>query len=105
MMKYLLLFLAVGLSACNHSAPTLKYGAVTSASPEATKAGMEILKKGGNAVDAAITVAFALGVSEPAMSGIGGGTQVQIYLPNESIPFTINGSTLSPAATFLPSPM
>ena len=99
MNRYLLLFLVLGLYTCNHPSPALQYGAVTSASPEATKAGMDILKKGGNAVDAAIAVAFALGVSEPAMSGIGGGTQVQIYLPNESIPFTINGSTISPAAT------
>lgn len=85
--------------ACTSPAPKLKYGAVTSASPEATEAGMRILKAGGNAVDAAIAVSFALGVSEPAMSGLGGGTQVQIYLPRTIRPFAINGSTLSPAAT------
>ena len=101
MIRYFFLFVLIGLCTCNHPAPTfpLQFGAVTSAAPEATKVGMDILKKGGNAVDAAIAVAFALGITEPAMSGIGGGTQVQIYLPNQSLPFTINGSTISPTAT------
>ncbi|MFV1884449.1 MAG: gamma-glutamyltransferase family protein [Balneola sp.] len=91
------LFLA--LISCSKTETTLNYGAVSSASPEATEAGIRILKAGGNAVDASIAVSFALGVSEPAMSGIGGGTQVQIYLPGQLEPFAINGSTLSPALT------
>ena len=99
-MKNSLLLLSVLVTtACGKPENQLQYGAVTSASPEATDAGMLMLKKGGNAVDAAIAVSFALGVSEPAMSGVGGGTQVQIYLPGHSKPFAINGSTISPAAT------
>lgn len=96
-MKNLFLFLLV-IGVCSCSEPKLKYGAIASASPEATEAGRIILEKGGNAADAAIAISFALGVSEPAMSGLGGGTQVLISLPGQ-IPFAINGSSLSPALT------
>ena len=72
-----------------------KHGMVSSAFPDATKAGVEMLKKGGNAIDAACATALALGVCEPQASGIGGQTMAILHFNGKTI--TIDGSSRSPS--------
>lgn len=62
---------------------------------EATAAGAEVLGDGGNAVDAAVAAAFALGVVEPAASGLGGQTMALVHLAGERT-FALDGSSRAP---------
>lgn len=67
-----------------------KNGMIATAHPLASQAALEILKLGGNAVDAAVTAAFVIGVVEPDGSGLGGGGGMLIYLSKEKKSIYIN---------------
>jgi gamma-glutamyltranspeptidase/glutathione hydrolase len=62
-----------------------KNAAISSADAYATQAGIEILQKGGNAIDAAIAVQFALAVTLPRAGNIGGGGFMMLHLANGDI--------------------
>lgn len=72
-------------------------GAVASADLDASKAGIEVLKQGGNAIDAAVATASTLGVTEPFVAGPGGGGYMVIYLAKQHRVVTLDGRETCPA--------
>jgi gamma-glutamyltranspeptidase/glutathione hydrolase len=79
-------------------APALaRGGMVVTSQPDATRAGIAMLETGGNAIDAAVAAAFAVSVTRPFSSGLGGGAFVLIRLANgESV--AIDARETAPAA-------
>ncbi|MDA3631010.1 gamma-glutamyltransferase, partial [Saccharopolyspora sp. WRP15-2] len=73
-------------------------GAVSSVDPNATQAGIDVLRRGGNATDAAVAVAAALGVTEPYSAGFGGGGYFVHYDAKTGEVETIDGRETAPAS-------
>ena len=80
-----------------HATAVGKGGAVTSVDPYASRIGLRVLKHGGNAVDAAIATAAALGVTEPFSSGLGGGGYFVYYDAKRKKVKTLDGRETAPA--------
>lgn len=68
-----------------------KNGMVVSTTPEASNVGLDILKKGGNAVDAAVAMAAALTVTEPTSNGIGGDCFAIVWMKGEMYGLNASG--------------
>ena len=73
-----------------------RHGMVCTSVPAATQVGLDILKRGGSAVDAAIAANATLGLMEPVSNGIGGDLFAIVYRAKENRLYGINGSGRSP---------
>ncbi len=71
-------------------------GMVSTAHHEATEIGVRTLEEGGNAIDAAVAAAFALGVCEPAASGLGGQTMMLVHFAETRKKVALDGSSRAP---------
>jgi gamma-glutamyltranspeptidase/glutathione hydrolase len=73
-------------------------GAVATVDPDATRVGLDVLAGGGNAADAAVAAAAALGVTEPYSAGVGGGGFFVYYEADTGTVSTIDGRETAPLA-------
>ncbi len=78
--------------------PFAKHEMVAAANPLAAEAGLEILRAGGSAVDAAIAVQMVLNLVEPESSGIGGGAFMLVFEPKTKAVISFDGRELAPAS-------
>ena len=79
------------------SAASSRRGVVAAQNQKAADIGAEVLRNGGNAIDAAVATSFALGVLEPWMSGIGGIGYLQVWDAKKKKAHVINFSAVSAA--------
>ena len=98
MLNNIILFLIL---LCNLSFPQIpdaigRNGAVTSSNAYATKVGIDVLKAGGNAIDAAVAVGFALAVTHPGAGNIGGGGFMVLHLSRGDV-ITLDFRETAPA--------
>src|SRR6184192_839132 len=85
-----------GKSFATRSEVVARHGIVCTSVPAATQVGLDILKRGGSAVDAAIAANATLGLMEPVSNGVGGDLFAIVYSAKENKLYGINGSGRSP---------
>ncbi|WAC18114.1 gamma-glutamyltransferase [Luteolibacter sp. SL250] len=97
-LSHLAVFAATLLPIHGKEAAVFTKGVVATVHPIATDAAVEIMKSGGNAIDAAVTAGLTLGVVDPSNSGIGGGCFILIRLADGTV-HAIDGRETAPAAS------
>ena len=80
------------------SVTVARHGMVAAAHPLAVQIGLDVLKRGGSAVDAAIAVDAALGLMEPVSAGLGGDLFAMVWDPETGKLYGLNGSGRAPLA-------
>src|SRR3954449_10660398 len=73
-------------------------GAAATVDPVATRAAIDVMRRGGNAIDAAVAAAAVLGVVEPYSCGVGGGGFMLVYSAKDRVVHTIDSRETAPAA-------
>src|SRR5271168_3468346 len=87
---------AEGWPAQSRSEVMAQHGMVVTSQPLAAQAGLQVLRSGGNAVDAAVATAAVLNVVEPMMEGVGGDLFAVIYVAKERKVYVLNASGTAP---------
>jgi len=91
-------FLLFAANAFAGSQVTATHAALATSSPQATQIGLRVMKNGGNAIDAAVAVSFALGVLDPKSTGLGGGGFLTYYDAESGGIWTLDFREAAPAA-------
>ena len=95
--------LLVATNAFAGSQVTATHAALATTSPAATQIGLRVLKTGGNAIDAAVAVSFALAVLEPKSTGLGGGGFLTYFDAESGGVWTLDFREAAPAAAKKPA--
>jgi gamma-glutamyltranspeptidase/glutathione hydrolase len=92
---------AEGWPAQTRSEVMAQHGMVAASQPLAAEAGLQILRQGGNAIDAAVATAAVLSVVEPMMVGVAGDLFAVIYVAKEGKVYVLNASGTAPTGATL----